>query len=220
MWCVPNLTPEFITRMEGLLELYTLPPNPSEPLICMDEKSKQLLHETREPLPMKEGSVLRRDYEYKRNGTRNIFLAVLPHEGKRFSSVTKRRTKKDFAIFIKYLMETHCANAMKIHLVLDNLNTHFAGSFIEAFGREEADRLLRRIQFHYTPKHASWLNMAEIELSILSNQCIKGRIQNEAVLVRQMRAWEKARNAARATITWSFTVADARKKFHYETQLS
>ncbi len=216
MWCIPKLNKEYIERMEHLLELYALPPNPDEPLICMDEKSKQLLRDTRTALPMKEGAVKRTDYEYKRNGTRNIFLAVAPHEGKRFCAVTNRRTKKDFAIFIRDLLTTHYPHAKTIHLVCDNLNTHFPSSFFEAFSKREARRLLKRITFHYTPKHASWLNMAEIELSILSSQCIKGRMPTAQILEERMQQWEEARNATCATIQWKFTVTDARKKFKYE----
>lgn len=219
MWCIPTITKEFVVRMENLLDLYTEAPNPDEPLLCMDEKSKQLLKETRTPIPMKPGRPKRADYEYERNGTRNIFLAVAPHEGGRFLSVRKRRTKQDFAEFIKYLLNERYADAKKIHLVWDNLNTHFPFSFFAAFPKAEAERLLQRIQFHYTPKHASWLNLAEIELSILSNQCVKGRIGTAQRLEKNIRAWEEARNAAKATIRWKFTVADARKKFSYGTEL-
>lgn len=220
MWCIPELTEEYISRMEHLLERYAMTLNPEEPLICMDEKSKQLLEDTRKPLPMREGKVKRIDYEYNRGGTRNIFLAVAPQEGKRFCLVTNRRTKKDFAKFIRILLTEHYPNAKMIHLVLDNLNTHFASSFFEAFSKKEAQELLKRITFHYTPKHASWLNMAEIELSILSSQCINGRIGTASILKQKMKQWEKARNAAGAKIQWKFTVSDARKKFQYETKLS
>lgn len=220
MWCIPKLTPEFIARMEHLLDLYAQTPNPDEPIVCMDEKSKQLLNETRTPLPMREHKVKRSDYEYKRNGTRNIFLAVAPHEGKRFLSVTKRRTKKDLAVFITYLLDEQYPRATKVHLVCDNLNTHFAGSFHETFSKEESERLLSRIAFHYTPTHASWLNMAEIELSIMSKQCVNKRIGTERLLAKNIRAWEDARNRAGARIRWKFTTADARKKFRYGTELS
>lgn len=205
--------------MEHLLELYGVTQNPDEPLICMDEKSKQLLRDTRAPLPAKEGKMKRTDYEYKRNGTRNIFLAVAPHEGQRFCLVTQRRTKKDFAQFIRELLTKHYPQAKRIHLVCDNLNTHFPSSFFETFPKIEAKRLLKRIIFHYTPKHASWLNMAEIELSVLSSQCIKGRVPTAQILEEKMAQWEKARNAARTKIQWKFTVMDARKKFKYETEL-
>jgi len=220
MWCIPTLNKEYIERMEHLLELYGLVPNPNEPLVCMDEKSKQLLRDTRASLSMKEGKTKRTDYEYKRNGTRNIFLAVAPHEGQRFCSVTLRRTKKDFAQFIRALLTKHYPHTKKIHLVCDNLNTHFPSSFFEAFPKTEAKRLLKRIVFHYTPKHASWLNMAEIELSVLSSQCIKGRVPTEQILGEKMAQWERARNTTHTKIQWKFTVADARKKFKYKTELS
>lgn len=206
--------------MEHLLEIYARPVNPNEPLVCMDEKSKQLLRDTRASLPTKERKVKRTDYEYKRNGTRNIFLAVAPHEGQRFCSVTPRRTKKDFAIFIRVLLTEHYPDAKKIHLVCDNLNTHFPSSFFETFPKTEATKLLRRIVFHYTPKHASWLNMAEIELSVLSSQCINGRIPTSDRLEEKLMQWEKARNVARTKIQWKFTVTDAREKFQYETKLN
>ncbi len=206
--------------METLLDLYAREPNPNEPLVCMDEKSKQLLMDIRTPMDMKEGRSKRSDYEYKRNGTRNIFLAVAPYEGLRYCRVTKRRTKKDFAEFITYLVDERYADAKRIHLVCDNLNTHFPSSFFETFPQEEAERLLARFEFHYTPKHASWLNMAEIELSILGRQCINIRIPTEEGLLERMSAWEGVRNALRSKIQWKFTVTDARQKFHYETKLS
>lgn len=186
----------------------------------MDEKSKQLLVNIRTSLLMKEGAPKRSDYEYKRNGTRNIFLAIAPFEGLRYSRVTKRRTKKDFALFVKYLLDERYPSVRMIHLVCDNLNTHFPSSFFEAFSKEEAERLLARLTFHYTPKHASWLNMAEIELSILGRQCINMRIPAEEGLVQKIGIWEERRNEVRAKIQWKFTVADARKKFHLDTKLS
>ncbi len=206
--------------MEALLDLYAQKPNPNEPLICMDEKSKQLLKETRTPLPMMNGTPRRSDYEYKRNGTRNVFLAVAPQEGLRYCRVTKRRTKKDFAEFMKYVLDEKYPHATRIHLVCDNLNTHFPSSFYEAFSKGEAERLLSRIAFHYTPKHASWLNMAEIELSILGRQCINERIAMEERLDEKMYQWEEVRNAVRSKIQWKFTTTDARKKFNYRTELS
>ena len=163
MWCVPKLTSEFIERMEHLLDVYALPYNPQEPVICIDEKSKQLIADTRTTLPMTAHAQRRHDYEYKRNGTRNIFCAVEPKGGRRTITVTNRRTKRDFAQFVKKLIERNYAEAEVIHIVCDNLNTHNARSFQETFGKEETQRLLERIRFHYTPKHASWLDMAEIE---------------------------------------------------------
>ena len=142
MWCIPVLNEEYIERMEHLLQLYAMPANAEKPLICMDEKSKQLLEDTRPSIPMKEGKIKRMDYEYKRGGTQNIFLAVAPQEGKRFCSVTKRRTKKDFARFIRTLLTKHYPDAKMIHLVLDNLNTHFPSSFFETFSKKEAEVFL------------------------------------------------------------------------------
>ena len=171
MWCIAKITPEYLTRMYDLLELYAKPYDPEYPVICIDEKSKQLLGENKSPIPMKPGKPGKYDYEYKRQGTRNIFVCVEPLAGKRKIRVTKRRTKKDFAEFVQGL-EKDYSEAKKIHIVLDNLNTHFESSFYETFNKKEAKRILKKIQFHYTPKHASWLDMAEIEINVLSNQCI------------------------------------------------
>lgn len=216
MWCVPELTTEFVQRMEYLLALYRKPFNPKQPVVCMDEKSKQLISDTRPILNLKPGKLLRRDHEYKRHGTRNIFVAVEPKGGKRYTKVTKRRKKPDFAQFIKELANNDYPDADKLHIVCDNLNTHFENSLLETFPKIEAKALLKRIKFHYTPKHASWLNMAEIELSILDRQCIKGRIPTELQLKAKMSIWEKQRNDQKATINWKFTVKDARNKFNYQ----
>lgn len=217
MWCVPKITPEFIERMEAVITLYQKPFNPEQPVICVDEKSKQLISDTRAPLPMnREGKLLRQDHEYKRNGTRNIFLAVEPKGGKRLVKVTARRTKQDFAQFIKELADNDYPAAKKIHLVCDNLNTHFEKSFYETFPKPEAEALLKRIEFHYTPKHASWLDMAEIELSILDRQRIKGRIPTAKALISKIAVWEKWRNERKAVINWKFTVKDARETFKYQ----
>ena len=217
MWCIPKVTPEFIERMEHVLELYGTPYNPLEPILCFDEKSKQLLKDTRAIQEMKEGRARRRDYEYKRNGTRNIFVTVEPKGGYRAATVTKRRTKQDFAHEMKRIMELpRYLTCRKIHVVLDNLNTHFEKSFLETFGKDETETIMRRIQFHYTPKHASWLNMAEIEIGILNRQCIRGRIPTEERLTAKVAAWQTERNEQRAMIQWKFSVKAARKKFKYE----
>lgn len=217
MWCVPTLTPEFIERMEDILDLYAKPYDAKEPVICFDEKSKQLLKDTRPIQQTKPGKPRQRDYEYERNGTRNIFMAVEPKGGRRETTVTKRRTKKDFAREIARIITLpRYRAAHHIHVVLDNLNTHFVASFIETFGRQKARRLLRRIRFHYTPKHASWLNMAEIELSIVSRQTLGGRIPDEDALNGRIRLWRNKRNRAGATIKWKFTKDDARKIFKYD----
>lgn len=215
MWCVPKLTPEYIERMEHLLDLYALPYKEDEPVVCIDEKSKQLLQNIRCPLPQTEHTVRRIDYEYKRNGTRNIFCAVEPKGGRRTIAVTKRRTKQDFARFVRELID-HYEKARVVHIVCDNLNTHFPPSFYETFEKYEADRILSRIEFHYTPKHASWLDMAEIELSILSRTAIRGRVPTEEKLVSRIQRFQHARNARRAVINWTFTKDDARRALKYE----
>lgn len=203
--------------MEEILDLYAAPYRPHEPVICFDEKSKQLLKDIRTRVPCQEGVPAKRDYEYKRNGTRNIFIAVEPKGGYREATVTKRRTKQDFAQEIKRLAELpRYRSAAKIHFVLDNLNTHFESSFLETFGREHSGKLLRRLAFHYTPKHASWLNMAEIELSILSRQALRGRLGTATVLSERIRRWQEKRNTRGAAIRWKFTKDDARKVFKYD----
>jgi len=218
MWCVPKLTTEFIERMEHILDLYELPYKEKEPVVCIDEKSKQLLNSVRTPLPLTEHAVRRVDYEYKRNGTRNIFCAVEPKGGRRRIAVTKRRTKRDFATFVATLVHNDYPDADLIHIVCDNLNTHFSGSFSETFGTEEGDRILSRIRFHYTPKHASWLDMAEIELSVLSRTAIKGRIPTEEDLIGRTQRYERARNERHSTIQWKFTKDDARRVMKYQVQ--
>lgn len=222
MWCLPTITPEFIRRMENLLKLYAKPYNPQEPVICFDEKSKQLLKDTRKGRPTKPGKPRRRDYEYERNGVRNIFLAVEPKAGFRTVSVTKHRKKPDLAHEIERIITLpRYSAAQKIHIVVDNLNTHFEKSFYETFEKERADKILKRIQFRYTPKHASWLNMAEIELSIMGRQCVNQRIPTEPKLIRAITAWEQRRNQSQSKINWKFTVKDARNVFKYEqTKLS
>lgn len=215
MWCVPKLTPEYIERMEQLLDLYAKPYDEEEPVICIDEKSKQLLQNVRSPILPTEHASKRIDYEYRRNGTRNIFLAVEPKGGKRRIIVTKRRTKQDFAQFVRELADTDYRDASKIHIVCDNLNTHFPPSFRETFDKTEADRILSRIEFHYTPKHASWLDMAEIELSILSRTAIKGRIPCEEELVSRVKRFQRVRNRRHSMINWKFTKEDARRAMKY-----
>ena len=218
MWCLPELTVEFIERMEHLLDLYALPLNPMEPVICIDEKSKQLIEDTRTKLQMTIHAPWRRDYEYHRNGTRNIFCAVEPKGGKRVIAVTLRRTKKDFAVFVKTLVDEEYGKAKTIHIVCDNLNTHNESSFQEMFGTVETKRLMERIHFHYTPKHASWLDMAEIELSVLSRTAIQGRIPNEAELKKRITRFQKDRNQQNKTIDWKFTKEVARQRMKYKVQ--
>jgi transposase len=215
MWCIPKLTEEYIERMEDLLDLYHKPYDATEPVVCFDEKSTQLLADTRPPQPTTTTRARKRDYEYKRNGTRNIFVAVEPKGGKRRTKVTKRRTKKDFADAIRQLIVNQYPRARTIHLVMDNLNTHYKKSLIETFGEAAADRLWSRLTVHYTPKHASWLNMAEIEIGILSRQALKKRLEDERRLKQETAAWERHRNRAGAIIAWTFTKKDARAVFKY-----
>jgi hypothetical protein len=208
--------------MEHLLELYQKAYDPKRPLVCFDEKSIQLLADITDRLTLKSGHAARQDYEYKRNGTRNLFLFVEPKAGFRHVLVTQRRTKQDFAFAMRYLVDVIYPEAECIDVVLDNLNTHHYHSLVEFFGKQEADRLMNRIEFQYTPEHASWLNMAEIELSILSKQCLSRRIPSEWMLITEIVAWEQVRNENKAKIRWNFTVDEARKVFkeHYPTSLT
>jgi len=216
MWCIPKVTPEFINAMEHVLDLYAKPYDPKEPVVCFDEKSKQLLKDARAAQGAKEGRVRRRDYEYIRNGTRNLFLAVEPKGGWRNVTVTKTRKRKDFAQEIWHIARLpRYAKASTIHIVLDNLNTHSEKSLFEAFPKKKAEAICKRVKFHHTPKHASWLNMAEIELSIVERQCTKGRIPDEESLVKRTNRWQEDRNNAHALINWKFTKEDARKVFKY-----
>jgi hypothetical protein len=217
MWCIGKITAEYRQRMENLLALYARPYNVKEPVICVDEKSKQLLAQTRTPIAAEPGAVAKEDYEYRRKGTRNIFVAVEPKGGRRQITVTARRTKVDFVGFMGRLVEKVYAGAEKIHVVLDNLNTHFRQSFVEVLGVEAATALLARVEFHYTPKHASWLNMAEIEIGIMDRQCTGARLASEAMLQSEVAAWEQRRNADGKGILWKFTQQEADKKLsrHY-----
>jgi hypothetical protein len=200
--------------MEDVLDLYAEPYDPDEPVVCFDETSKQLIAETRLPLPMEPGKPERVDYEYERNGTANLFLVTQPLGAWRHVDVTDRRTKHDFAKQMQDLVDRHFPDASRIRVVLDNLNTHTPASLYEAFTPEEARRLLRKLEFHFTPVHGSWLNMAEPEFSMLSRQCLDRRIGDRDTLVTEVAAWETARNEQRATINWQFTVVDARRKLH------
>lgn len=196
--------------MEDTLEVYKRPYEPRFPQICMDEGSKQLLAETREPIPMEKGKPKREDNEYERKGTCSIFVACEPLTGKRFLKVTERRTKKDWAEFLQEMIDIHYKDAEKIILVMDNLNTHVLSSFYEAFDAPTARRLVEKIEIHYTPKHGSWLNMAEIELSILARQCLSDRMPSMDFVAKQVHAWQTERNQAQVTINWRFTTQDAR----------
>jgi hypothetical protein len=198
--------------MEDVLDVYQRPYDPKRPQVCLDEASKQLIGETRRPVPVKPGQPARVDYEYVRNGTANLFMVFEPLAGKRYVKVTDRRTKKDWAWCVKELVDKRYPTAEKIVLVMDNLNTHTLPSLYEAFEPSEAKRIADRLEIHYTPKHGSWLDMAEIELGILSRQCLDRRIASIDVLKREVSAWQRDRNARVTKINWRFTMADARAK--------
>jgi hypothetical protein len=198
--------------MEDVLDLYAEPYAPKRPVVCFDEHMIQLIAETRIPLPAKPGRPERFDYEYKRNGTRNLFVYLQPLAGWRHIEATERRTKIDFAHCMKYLVDECFPHAEVIRIVVDNLNTHTPASLYEAFEPAEAKRILDHLEFHYTPKHGSWLNMVEIEISVLSEQCLDDRIPDQDTLQRKIAAWETARNQQQATVNWRFTSSDARVK--------
>jgi len=198
--------------MEDVLEVYHRPYDAEQPVVCMDECSKQLIGEVRAPLPPKPGHVAKQDSEYERRGTANVFMAVEPLAGQRTTQVTERRTRVDWARFVHMLLLTVYPLAKKVVLVMDNLNTHGIASLYEAFTPEVARALAARLEIHYTPKHGSWLNMAETELSVLSRQCLDRRLDDRDLMSREVAAWQAARNAADARIDWQFTTADARIK--------
>ena len=198
--------------MEDILEVYQRPYDPHRPLVCLDETSKQLIAETRMPIAAKPGRPGRHDYEYHRNGTANLFMMFAPLEGWRHVKVTDRHTAVDYAQVLKELSDTHFPGSAKIVLVQDNLNTHKPASLYEAFSPAEARRLVERFEWHYTPKHGSWLDMAESELSVLSSQCLDRRISDQRVLKDEVEAWEADRNRKHAKANWQFTTADARVK--------
>jgi transposase len=198
--------------MEDVLDLVAQPYAACAPVIYFDETSKQLVGETRVPLPPAPGQPARYDYEYARNGVANLFLHFQPLTGWRHVAVTKRRTKHDFAWQMKELVDVRFPKAIRIRVVMDNLNTHTKAALYEAFAPQEAKRIADRLEFHYTPKHGSWLNMAEIELSILTNQCLDRRIPDAETLACEVAAWERERNEQHATVNWQFKVTDARTK--------
>ncbi len=215
-WCIPpEANAEFVAAMEAVLDVYVRPPDARRPLVCMDETSKQLVKETRPVPPAQPGCPLRYDAEYERAGVRNLFLAVAPLDGWRHVQVTEQRTRTDWAAFMRAVADTHYPTAERIVVVLDNLNTHGPASFYQAYPPAEARRLTERFEFHYTPKHGSWLNMAEIELSVLGRQCLARRIPAAAQLEAEVAAWVAQRNGAGATIDWQFTTADARIKLKH-----
>jgi hypothetical protein len=212
-WCIPpKADAEFVFRMEHVLELYRLPYDPRFPVVCMDEASKQLIGEVRIPLPVAEGQPVRYDSEYERLGVCNQFMFVEPLRGWRKVFVRERRTMIDWAFCIREILDVHYPDAETVRLVLDNLNTHTGASLYQAFSPAEARRLLSRLEFHYTPKHGSWLNMAEIEIGVMNGQCLDRRIPEQKIISDEVAAWEQQRNVEEAKIRWTFTVSDARVK--------
>ena len=203
---------EYVARMEDVLDLYAEQPDPKRPVICFDESPTQLIGEVRQPIPAQPGQLERYDCEYKRNGTTNLFVFLDVHRPWRKVKVTENRAAVDFAACMKGLTDVHLPKAARIRIVLDNLSTHSAGALYQAFPPYEARRLLRRLEFHYVPKHASWLNMVEIEIGVLRGQCLDRRIASQEQLVSEIAAWERQRNASGARIKWMFTTEKARDK--------
>ena len=212
MWCIPKVDTEFVARMEDVLDLYAETPNKNLPVVCFDETPRQLIGESRVPTAPKPGRPARFDYEYVRNGTANVFMFVDAHRSWRHAKVTDRRACSDFAECMRDLVDTHYPTAERIRVVLDNLSTHKPTALYETFEPAEARRILRRIEFHYTPKHASWLNMVEIEIGVMVSQCLDRRIPTKAILMSEVKAWERRRNHEKARIKWLFTVERAREK--------
>lgn len=207
----PDQNSDFVANMELVLDIYKQPYHPEFPVICMDESPKQLIKETRQSITSKPGSLAKFDYEYERCGVCNIFLASEPLAGKRFVKITERKTKQEWASFLEDIANEY-PNAERITLVMDNLNTHKPGSFYEVFPPEKAKRLWDRFHFVYTPKHGSWLNMAEIELNVLNGQCLNRRIDKISTIIEQCKSWQEHRNNMNAKINWQFTTKDARIK--------
>jgi transposase len=212
MWCIPHVDGTYVARMEDVLDLYAEETDPRHPVICFDESPTQLIGETREPIPAAPGQPERYDCEYRRNGTANLFVFLDAHKSWRHVKVTDHRTAKDFADCMRDLADVHYPDAERIRVVMDNLPTHTAGALYEAFPAPEAHRVLQRLEFHYTPKHASWLNMVEIEIGVLRGQCLDRRIGERSVLISEIDAWQGQRNASGARINWKFTTQKARNK--------
>lgn len=219
MWCVPVLDDEYVSRMEDVLKLYEAPYNPSEPVVCLDERPVQLLDDVRESRRISDGS-LRRDYEYRRCGTANIFCGVEPLAGRHFTKVTPTRDRFEFAEMLQEIAAAY-PDAKRIHLVMDNLSTHSKSSLLAAFDEVTANRLWKRFQPHYTPKHGSWLNQAEIAISLVSRECLgKRRLGSISTLRKELRAWNKDANRRKRTIEWRFTRRRARTLFGYSTKVT
>jgi len=217
MWCIPKMDQEYVERMEDVLGVYEKPYDPKRPVVCLDEKPVQLLAHIRAPIPLKPGTPARQDYEYKRNGTVNVFRAVEPKAGRHFTKVTPTRKMPAFAEFLRSIERSY-PDAKTIHLVMDNLSSHSEKALIETFGKKEGERLWNRFTVHYTPKHASWLNQAEIGIGIYARQCLgKERVATLEDLAARSAAWNRAANRKRIKIDWTFTRKKARKKFGYKT---
>jgi transposase len=212
MWCIPRVDAEYVARMEDVLDLYGERPDPKRPVICFDESPIQLIGEVRQPIAAEPGRIERYDCEYKRNGTANLFVFLDVHRPWRKVKVTASRAAVDFAACMRELADVHFPKAERIRVVLDNLSTHSAGALYHAFPADEARRVLRRLEFHYVPKHASWLNMVEIEIGVLAGQCLDRRIESIEQLSAEIAAWERQRNVAGARIKWMFTTEKARAK--------
>jgi DDE superfamily endonuclease len=222
MWVIPPAhSGEFVAHMEDILDVYQTPYDPQVPVVCMDEQPVQLIKETRQPLPAAPGQPEKVDYEYERNGTANIFLFTEPLQGTRHVHVTEHRTAVDWATEIRDLLEVRYPEATRVRLVCDNLNTHGMGSLYEAFPPEQAHRLAARLEIHHTPKHGSWLNIAEIELSALTMQCLDRRLPDIATLTEETKQWEQRRNESQKGVDWQFSTQDARiklKRLYPQTQ--
>jgi len=212
MWCIPQVDGTYVARMEDVLDLYSEEADPKWPVVCFDESPTQLIGEVRQPIPPAPGQPERYDCEYRRNGTANLFVFLDAHRSWRHVKVTDHRTAHDFAFCMRDLVDTHYSEANLIRVVLDNLSTHTAGALYETFPAPEAHRILQRLEFHYTPKHASWLNMVEIEIGVLRGQCLDRRIGERETLVAEIAAWQRQRNASGARVNWKFTTQKARDK--------
>ena len=212
MWCIPEVDAEYVARMEDVLDLYNEQPDPRRPVVCFDESPTQLIGEVRQPIPAKPGQLERFDCEYRRNGTANLFVFLEAHKSWRHVKITERRAAADFASCMRDQVDLHFPKAEKIRLVLDNLSTHSASALYQTFPAAEARRILRRLEFHHTPKHASWLNMVEIEIGVLRSQCLDRRLHTRQFLASEVAAWERQRNQSNARINWMFTPEKARAK--------
>jgi transposase len=212
MWCIPHVDGTYVARMEDVLDLYAEEADPKHPVVCFDESPTQLIGEVREPIPAVTGQPERYDCEYRRNGTANLFVFLDTHRPWRHVKVTEHRTARDFAVCMRDLADIHYPNADLIRVVMDNLSTHNPGALYETFPAPEAHRILQRLEFHYTPKHASWLNMVEIEIGVLRGQCLDRRIGEREILIAEIEAWQRQRNTSGARIKWKFTTQKARNK--------